>query len=192
MRKATWNKIIHMAYSYSSYFDPDFTSSTSSTGATMYEDWNSIMEDPLKPFFNRAFGAEYPPGSSFKMCTLISAMEHRNRKANNSHRKNDRKDRNYEKNQENFNNLEKNGGKKPHKPQPQKVEEEIKSIKVPDHLTLRELAERMKLNPSVLIKKLFMKGVMMTLNSDIDYEKAEEIALEFDILCKYKERFFQS
>lgn len=43
--------------------------------ATMYEDWNDIMNDPLKPFFNRAFGAEYPPGSSFKMCTLISAME---------------------------------------------------------------------------------------------------------------------
>ena len=50
--------------------------------ATMYEDWNDIMEDPLKPFFNRAFGAEYPPGSSFKMCTLISAMEHRNKEGN--------------------------------------------------------------------------------------------------------------
>ena len=48
--------------------------------ATMYEDWADIEADPLKPFFNRAFGAEYPPGSSFKMCTLISAMEHRNKK----------------------------------------------------------------------------------------------------------------
>lgn len=48
--------------------------------ATMYEDWAKIEADPLKPFFNRAFGAEYPPGSSFKMCTLISAMEHRNKK----------------------------------------------------------------------------------------------------------------
>ena len=48
--------------------------------ATMYEDWDDIMKDDLKPFFNRAFGAEYPPGSSFKMCTLISAMEHRNSK----------------------------------------------------------------------------------------------------------------
>ena len=47
--------------------------------ATMYEDWAEIEADPLKPFFNRAFGAEYPPGSSFKMCTLISAMEHRNK-----------------------------------------------------------------------------------------------------------------
>ncbi len=50
--------------------------------ATMYEDWAKIEADPLKPFFNRAFGAEYPPGSSFKMCTLISAMEHRNKEGN--------------------------------------------------------------------------------------------------------------
>ncbi|MGM9585009.1 MAG: peptidoglycan D,D-transpeptidase FtsI family protein [Faecousia sp.] len=47
--------------------------------ATMYEDWKDIEADPLKPFFNRAFGAEYPPGSTFKMCSLISAMEHRNK-----------------------------------------------------------------------------------------------------------------
>ena len=43
--------------------------------ATMYDDWAEIMADPLKPMFNRAFGATYPPGSTFKMCTLISAME---------------------------------------------------------------------------------------------------------------------
>ena len=50
--------------------------------ATMYEDWAKIEADELKPFFNRAFGAEYPPGSSFKMCTLISAMEHRDKYGN--------------------------------------------------------------------------------------------------------------
>ena len=48
--------------------------------ATMHEDWDAIAADDLNPFFNRAFGAEYPPGSTFKMCTLISAMEHRNSK----------------------------------------------------------------------------------------------------------------
>ena len=48
--------------------------------ATMYDDWNEIMADPLKPMFNRAFGAAYPPGSTFKMCTLISAMENKNSK----------------------------------------------------------------------------------------------------------------
>ena len=48
--------------------------------ATLHEDWADIEADPLKPFFNRAFGAEYAPGSTFKMCTLISAMENINSK----------------------------------------------------------------------------------------------------------------
>ena len=47
---------------------------------TMHEDWKAIEEDPYNPFFNRAFGAEYPPGSTFKMCTLVAAMENKNSK----------------------------------------------------------------------------------------------------------------
>jgi len=43
--------------------------------ATMNQDWDAIEADPLKPFFNRAFGAYYAPGSTFKMCTLTAAME---------------------------------------------------------------------------------------------------------------------
>ena len=39
------------------------------------EVWDEINKDELNPLFNRAFGAEYPPGSTYKMCTLISAME---------------------------------------------------------------------------------------------------------------------
>ena len=46
--------------------------------ATLNEDWAKIEEDPLKPFFNRAFGATYAPGSTYKMCTTVAAMEHRN------------------------------------------------------------------------------------------------------------------
>ncbi len=37
--------------------------------------WAEINKNELNPLFNRAFGAEYPPGSTYKMCTLISAME---------------------------------------------------------------------------------------------------------------------
>lgn len=47
--------------------------------ATMREDWDDILADPLKPFFNRAFGAAYAPGSTYKMCTLITAMENVNK-----------------------------------------------------------------------------------------------------------------
>ena len=43
--------------------------------ATMNQNWAAIEADPLKPFFNRAFGAYYAPGSTFKMVTLTAAME---------------------------------------------------------------------------------------------------------------------
>ena len=43
--------------------------------ATMNDDWAEINSDPLKPLFNRAFGATYAPGSTYKMCTTIAAME---------------------------------------------------------------------------------------------------------------------
>lgn len=43
--------------------------------ATMKEDWDAINNDDLKPLFNRAFGATYAPGSTYKMCTLVAAME---------------------------------------------------------------------------------------------------------------------
>ena len=50
--------------------------------ATMNKDWAEIEADPLHPFFNRAFGAYYAPGSTFKMCTLVAAMENRDKYGN--------------------------------------------------------------------------------------------------------------
>ncbi len=47
--------------------------------ATMTEDWEEINNNTLNPLFNRAFGAAYPPGSTYKMCTLIAAMENKNK-----------------------------------------------------------------------------------------------------------------
>ena len=75
------------------------------------------------------------------------------------------------------------------KPQPkeQKQEEEIKSIIIPEVLTIKELADKMKIVPSVIVKKLFMQGKIVTVNQEIDYETAEEIALEFDVLCEKEE-----
>ena len=72
-------------------------------------------------------------------------------------------------------------------PQPKKEEtkaDEVKTIILPEVLTIRELADKMKLQPSVIVKKLFLKGQIVTLNQEIDYEKAEEIAMEFDVLCE--------
>ncbi len=69
----------------------------------------------------------------------------------------------------------------------QKQEEQIRSIIIPEVLTIQELADKMKVVPSVIIKKLFMQGKIVTVNQEIDYDTAEEIALEFDILCEKEE-----
>ena len=69
----------------------------------------------------------------------------------------------------------------------QKQEEQIKSITIPEVLTIQELADKMKIVPSVIVKKLFMQGKIVTFNQEIDYETAEEIALEFDVLCEKEE-----
>lgn len=75
------------------------------------------------------------------------------------------------------------------KPQPkvQKAEEQIKSIIIPEVLTIKELADKMKIVPSVIVKKLFLKGQIVTVNQEINYETAEEIALEFEVLCEKEE-----
>ena len=69
-----------------------------------------------------------------------------------------------------------------------KVEETVKVITIPDVLTIKELAEKMKLQPSAIVKKLFLQGTVVTLNQEIDFEKAEEIAMEYDILCEKEEK----
>ena len=65
--------------------------------------------------------------------------------------------------------------------------EEIKQIILPVSLTIKELADKMKIVPSVIVKKLFMQGKVVTVNQEIDYDTAEEIAMEFDVLCEKEE-----
>ena len=64
------------------------------------------------------------------------------------------------------------------------VEETIKVITVPETLTIKELADKMKMQPSVIIKKLFMQGQIVTVNTDISYEEAENIAIDYEIICE--------
>ncbi|WP_251390003.1 translation initiation factor IF-2 [Mediterraneibacter agrestimuris] len=71
------------------------------------------------------------------------------------------------------------------KPEPKREKvEEIKQIILPEVLTIKELADKMKIVPSVIVKKLFMQGKIVTVNQEIDFETAEEIAMEFEILCE--------
>ena len=66
------------------------------------------------------------------------------------------------------------------------VQEEIKTIVLPDRLTIKELADKMKIQPSAIVKKLFMAGKIVTINQEIDFDMAEEIAVDYDILCEHE------
>ena len=46
----------------------------------------------------------------------------------------------------------------------------------------------MKVQPAAIVKKLFMKGQMVTVNQEIDFDAAEEIALEFNYICEPEEK----
>lgn len=72
------------------------------------------------------------------------------------------------------------------KPEPkiEKPEEEIKVIVIPETLTIKELSDKMHIQPSAIVKKMFLAGKMVTPNTDLSYEEAEEIALEYNILCE--------
>ncbi len=78
---------------------------------------------------------------------------------------------------------------KPVRPQPkEEKKEEVKEIILPEKLTIRELADAMKMQPSVIVKKLFMEGVMVTVNQEIEFEKAQEIAMDFNIVAEMEEK----
>ena len=65
-----------------------------------------------------------------------------------------------------------------------KEEEDIKVITIPEVITIKELADKMKQNAGAIVKKLFLAGKMINQNSEITFEEAEEIALDYEIMCE--------
>ena len=99
-------------------------------------------------------------------------------------RQNQEKNTRFTENTRNISKMKQQNSKKP-EPQPKAEEDDgIKTITIPETLTLAELAEAMKLQPAALVKSLFMKGTMMTINAELTFEQAEEIALEFNYICE--------
>ena len=86
---------------------------------------------------------------------------------------------------------EKKAGKfiKPVKPTEkpvEKKEDEIRTVTLPDSMTIRELADILKIQAAAIVKKLFLQGTMVTVNHEIDYDTAEEIALEYNCIAEHE------
>ena len=138
--------------------------------------------------------------------TPINAKETRNGKENrhdiNREHSRDNKENNRNENRGGKNNRRNNrnndfGGQRKQKNnkkqqqtpvQPPKQEEPkedvIRNITVPDPVSLKDLADACKIQPSVIIKKLFMAGQMVTINTEFSFDDAAEIALEYNCIAE--------
>ena len=68
------------------------------------------------------------------------------------------------------------------------VDDDIKEIIIPETITIRDLAGKLKLQPAVIVKKLFLKGELVNVNSELSFEQAEEIALDYEVICTMEEK----
>jgi len=135
---------------------------------------------------NAGKGGGYVPESPIK-----DAEKHRDeekRRISQEKDKRNRRDFMYEEDEDSIKNIKgKNKpGKfiKPEKKAAETVEEQIKVITLPEMITIKDLADKMKIQPSVIVKKLFLQGQIVTVNQEIPYETAENIAIDYDIICE--------
>mgnify|MGYP005764214789 FL=1 len=142
----------------------------------------------------------------------VELRKSENRRAENKNRNDDSKKERNTKFNDNWNGKPGQGGRRPNQggnrpnqkggkgakgasaapkaaPAPKKEDNTPKVIEIPEMISIHDLAEKMKIQPSVIIKKLFMEGKMMTVNSELDFEAAGELAMEmnFDPVPEEKE-----
>lgn len=118
-----------------------------------------------------------------------NGFNNKNNKNKNNNNNNNNNNKNKNNNNKNNNNNRNNNNNNTEKPQQQAPKEEtIKTITIPETLTIKELADKMKIQPAAIVKKLFMQGTVVTVNQEIDFDKAEEIALEYDVICEAEEK----
>ncbi|WP_173472913.1 translation initiation factor IF-2 [Eubacterium ruminantium] len=76
--------------------------------------------------------------------------------------------------------------KEPVKQEP--AEPVIKNVILPEVLTVKELADKLKQPVNAMIKKLFLEGKIVTVNTELSFESAAEIALEYNYIADEEEK----
>lgn len=130
--------------------------------------------------------------SSSAVDSLASMGKNDRKSINKKEREQREKSKQYEERtgkQENTKNLSKKPVKKPvQEPPKEKEEEQIRTLTLPEQITIKDLADMMKQPAASIVKKLFLQGQMVTINSEIDYDTAEAIALDFNCICEKEEK----
>lgn len=111
-------------------------------------------------------------------------MNKKERELREKSRQNEEKNGKRQENIKSFDKM-KNASKNKQSAQVQQVEDDgIKTLTLPETMTLKELADMMKQPAAAIIKKLFLQGNVLNINSELTYEQAEEIALDYNFICE--------
>ena len=118
----------------------------------------------------------------------------RNERRNNDRRNNNRSERNNNRGERNGRNDKNNRGdrnnrkgrnnKRNVQPAPKVEIAHPKHIKLPESIAVKDLASKMSYTAAEVVKKLFMMGVMATINQEIDFDTAALVAAEFGVTCE--------
>ena len=65
--------------------------------------------------------------------------------------------------------------------------ESIGMITIGDEIVIKDLAEKLGINVSDIIKKFFMEGKLLTANAILSFEEAEEVALDYEVIVEKEE-----
>ena len=65
--------------------------------------------------------------------------------------------------------------------------ESIGMITIGEEIVIKDLAEKLGINVSDIIKKFFMEGKLLTANAILSFEEAEEVALDYEVIVEKEE-----
>ena len=110
--------------------------------------------------------------------------DRRNGSRNERGGRNDRNDRNNRFGSKNDRNRRGRNNKRRGQQAPKVEIAHPKHIKLPETIAVKDLASKMSYTAAEVVKKLFMMGVMATINQEIDFDTAALVASEFGVTCE--------
>lgn len=110
--------------------------------------------------------------------------DRRNGSRNERGGRNDRNDRNNRFGSKNDRNRRGRNNKRGGQQAPKVEIAHPKHIKLPETIAVKDLASKMSYTAAEVVKKLFMMGVMATINQEIDFDTAALVASEFGVTCE--------
>ena len=104
-----------------------------------------------------------------------------NRNNNNKNNKNNNNNNNNNKNNGKNKNNKQNQAPKP-EPVAAPEEDEIRTMEIPETLTVKELAEKIGKSGAEIVKCLMKKGIMAAINQTVDFDTAVSVGEEYNVI----------